>query len=52
MFVKSLLNYLFTLQGEYVQRVAIIVCVACDLPAIEEFRAVPPCLPLATYGNY
>jgi hypothetical protein len=51
-FLLSMLTYLLTLQGEYFPRVATAVCVASHLPALEEFRAIPSCLPLAAHGNY
>jgi MyTH4 domain len=40
------------LEGEYISRVAVVVCVTSYLPSFEEFRAIPPCFSLTTYGNY
>jgi hypothetical protein len=40
------------LQGEHVPRLATVMCVAGDLSTIEEFRAIPARLPLATHANY
>ena len=47
-----MLTRLRALQGEHVPRLATVMCVAGDLPTIEEFRAIPACLPLATHGNH
>src|SRR6266850_396553 len=52
LFYGYILTRLHTLQGEYVPRLATVMCVAGDLPSVEEFRAIPPCLPLATQYHH
>jgi len=47
-----MLTRLCALQGEHVPGLATVMCFASDLPTIEEFRAIPARLPLATHGDY